>query len=98
MRTRLIAMFAIALLMLLAPAAYAQEGDAGSVTVVHGIPDTPVDVYVNGDLTLEDFEPGTVTDPLDLPAGSYDIEIFAEGEGPDGDPAIEAAGGAPEAL
>ena len=85
MRTRLIAMFAIALLMLLAPAAYAQEGDTGSVTVVHGIPDTPVDVYVNGDLTLEDFEPGTVTDPLDLPAGSYDIEIFAAGADPEAD-------------
>jgi hypothetical protein len=29
-------------------------------------------VYVNGDPTLEGFEPGTITDPLELPAGFYD--------------------------
>lgn len=91
MRTRLIALFAIALLMLLAPAAYAQEGD-GTVTVVHGVPDTPVDVWVNGDATLEGFEPGTVTDPLELPAGSYDVEIYPAGADPEAeDPVIEGS-------
>ena len=39
----------------------AQDASA-SVVVIHGIPETPVDVYVNDDLTLEDFAPGTVTD------------------------------------
>lgn len=82
MRFRLIALLAAGLLLMLAPAAVAQE-DTGQVTVVHGIPDTPVDVYVNGDLTLEGFEPGTVTDPLELPAGSYELEVFAAGADPE---------------
>jgi hypothetical protein len=69
----------------LAPAAQAADG---TVTVVHGIPGLTVDVYVNGDETLPNFAPGTVTDPLTLPAGSYKIDIFADGEGPGGTPAI----------
>ena len=42
-------------------AAGAQTASGGTVTVLHGIPDLTVDVYVNGDLTLDDFAPGTVT-------------------------------------
>ncbi|GAB3120655.1 DUF4397 domain-containing protein [Glaciibacter psychrotolerans] len=66
-----------------AGAANAAPGDA-SVTVIHGIPDTPVDVYVNDPTAasaplLADFQPGTVTDPLALPAGTYDVTIFAAG-------------------
>lgn len=93
MRTRLIAMLTMALLLLLAPAAYAQEeDDGGTVTVVHGVPDTPVDVWVNGEATLEGFEPGTITDPLDLPAGSYDVEIYPAGADPEAeDPVIQGS-------
>jgi hypothetical protein len=58
------------------PAAYAQEADA-SVVVVHGIPDTPVDVYVDDQLTLDDFTFGTVTDPVSLPAGDHAIAVRA---------------------
>ncbi|MBB5868101.1 hypothetical protein F4553_001480 [Allocatelliglobosispora scoriae] len=50
------------------------------VYVVHGIPATPVDVYVNDKLTLEDFQPGTVAGPLSLPEGSYDIDLTKPGE------------------
>ena len=55
----------------------ASAADTGQVYVVHGIPGLPVDIYVNGALTLDDFEPETVAGPLDLPAGSYDIAITA---------------------
>lgn len=79
MRIRLIALSALALLVLCAPAAQA-SGQTGTVTVVHGIPNGPsgfpVDVYVNGDPVLEDFAPKTVTEPLQLPAGTYDVEVF----------------------
>lgn len=69
-----------------APAA----GDA-SVSVIHGIPDTPVNVFVNGDPTLENFEPGTVAGPLQLPAGDYDITIFpADNTAGTGKPVISA--------
>ena len=62
----------LTLLALPATPAVAQAS-TGTVTVVHGVPDLVVDVYVNGDLTLEDFAPNTVTDPLTLPAGNYDL-------------------------
>lgn len=65
------------------------QATTGTVTVIHGVPGLTVDVYVNGDLTLEDFAPDTVTDPLELPAGDYDIEIFAADADPESDdPAI----------
>ena len=67
-------------------AASAQAGN-GTVTVIHGVPGVTVDVYVNGDLTLEDFAPETVTDPLELPAGDYTVDIRAAGA-PDTDPPI----------
>jgi len=67
------------------------QSDAGTVTVVHGVPGLTVDVYVNGDPTLEDFEPGTITDPLELPAGDYDVEIRPAGEDPESDPAISGS-------
>lgn len=63
----------------------------GTVTVVHGVPGLTVDVYVNGELTLESFEPGSVTDPLELEPGTYDIEIRAAGEPADSDPAISGS-------
>ena len=49
------------------------------VTVIHGIPNTPVDVYVNGKLTLPDFTFGKVAGPLALPAGSYAIAVRPHG-------------------
>src|SRR5687767_7829435 len=49
------------------------------VSVVHGIPGTPVDVYVNGEKTLPDFQPGKVAGPLDLEEGDYDIALTAVG-------------------
>jgi hypothetical protein len=67
------------------------QADEGTVTVVHGVPDLTVDVYVNGDLTLEDFEPGTITDPLTLPAGDYELEVRPADEDPESDPAISGS-------
>ncbi|MFN8178862.1 MAG: DUF4397 domain-containing protein [bacterium] len=60
----------------------------GIVTVVHGVPGLVVDVYVNGALTLPSFAPGTVTDPLTLPEGNYDIAILPAGGTYPGDAVI----------
>lgn len=73
-----------------APAAQAAE-DA-HVSVLHGVPDAVVDVYANGEALLTDFEPGTLTDPVALPGGDYDLLVVAAGDGPDGDPIMEANG------
>lgn len=59
---------------LAAPAA-AQE--TATVYVVHGVPDTPVDVYVDGERAIDDFQPGTVEGPVELPAGEHDLALFA---------------------
>jgi Domain of unknown function (DUF4397) len=67
------------------------QADTATVVVVHGIPDTPVDVYVNGDLTLEDFAFETVTDPLSLPSGSYDLAVRPAGAEPSEAPLLSAA-------
>jgi len=45
--------------------------------VLHAVPDLTVDVWVNGSVLLEDFAPGTLTDPLDLAAGDYEVVITA---------------------
>lgn len=63
----------------LAVAAPAHAANA-KVSVVHGIPGTPVDVYVNGNRTLQNFQPKQVAGPLDLPPGQYDIALTAPGQ------------------
>lgn len=64
--------------------ASAAPGDA-QLSVLHGIPGLTVDVYVNGDETLPDFEFGTLAGPLTLPSGTYAVEIMADGDVPPGD-------------
>lgn len=76
--------------LLLAAPAVAQEGGA-SVRVLHGIPGTPVDVYVNGERALDDFAPKTITDDLGLAAGSYEVAVFpADAADASGTPVISA--------
>jgi hypothetical protein len=61
------------------------------VTVLHALPDFTADVYVNGELTLSGFEPETATDPLELPAGEYTIEIRDVGAAATSKPALKGA-------
>jgi hypothetical protein len=71
----------------------ANAADDATVSVLHAVPGLTVDVYANGEELIPDFEPGTLTDPLSLPAGSYDLQVFADGDSPgNGQPAIEANG------
>ena len=82
-----------ALVALLSPlAAHAgAQGATGTVTVIHGIPGLTVDVYVNNKLTLEDFAPDTVTKPLELPAGTYQIAIRPANAAPDSAPVLSGS-------
>jgi Domain of unknown function (DUF4397) len=70
----------------------AHAADEAHVSILHGVPGAVVDVYVNGDALLTDFEPGTLTDPVALPGGDYDLKVVAAGDGPDGDAIMEANG------
>tara|TARA_R110002124_G_scaffold71034_5_gene190223 strand:- start:14540 stop:15364 length:825 start_codon:yes stop_codon:yes gene_type:complete len=56
--------------------------------VLHAVPGLTVDVYVNGELTLDDFEPGDLAGPLDLPADTYTVAITASDAADDSSPAI----------
>jgi Domain of unknown function (DUF4397) len=67
---------AIGLAVLGALPAAAADSDA-QLSVLHGVPDLVVDVYVNGELTLDDFKPGDLAGPLSLPAGTYSVAITA---------------------
>lgn len=87
--TRPLAVLAVSTGLAAALSAPAQAADA-SVSILHAVPGATVDVYANGDAILEDFEPGTLTDPLTLPEGSYDLKVTAAGAGPGGAAVIEA--------
>lgn len=69
-----------------APAS-AAEGNA-MLSVLHGVPDLTVDVYVNDELTLDDFAPGDLAGPLELPAGTYSVAITASDAADASAPAI----------
>jgi hypothetical protein len=74
----------------------AAAADNASVSVVHGIPKTPVNVFVNGKLTLRNFQPGTLAGPLSLPAGSYQVRVFpAADTAGTGNPVISASAAVP---
>ncbi len=68
-----------------------------SAYVIHGIPgedlglaaDFPVDIALNGTCALTGFTFGTVTDPIELTPGVYDIKIgLANAENPCSEPAV----------
>jgi Domain of unknown function (DUF4397) len=78
---------AIAAAIAFAGPAQAAEGDA-QLSVLHGVPGLTVDVWVNGDRTLDDFTPGSLAGPLALPPGAYELAITASDAADASAPAI----------
>ncbi len=80
----------------LAPAAFAavpaHAAAEATVSILHAVPGATVDVYANGKALLTNFKPGTLTDPLMLPEGTYDLKVTAAGAGAGGAAVIEAKG------
>ncbi|WP_062209721.1 DUF4397 domain-containing protein [Demequina oxidasica] len=70
-----------------APAMAVDDGKA-ELSVLHGIPDLTVDVYVNGDLTLDDFKPGDMGGPLQLAPDTYSVAITAADAADDSAPVL----------
>ncbi len=89
MRTRLLAGSVAGLALVLAGAlpASAADGDA-SLSVLHGVPGLTVDVWVNGERTLDDFKPGDLAGPLMLKPGTYTVAITASDAADASSPAI----------
>lgn len=69
------------------PASAATAGTA-SLAVLHGVPDLTVDVWVDGERTLDDFTPGTLAGPLDVPAGAHTLVVTAADAADTSTPAI----------
>ena len=90
MRTSLIAGAAAGTLLAagFAAPALAVEDDVAEVSVLHGIPDTPVDVYVDGANTIDDFQPGDLAGPLDLAPGTYEVALTATDAADDSEPVL----------
>ncbi len=69
----------------------AAAADTATVYAVHGIPDTPVDVYVDGALAINDFQPTKVAGPLSLPAGTHKIDLTAADATDDSKPILSTS-------
>ncbi len=86
MKRTLIGLTAVLVAALLAAPAGAQS--PAEVTLVHGIPDLTADVWFNGELTVSNFEPMDITEPISLAAGDYEVEIRPAGASPESDPVV----------
>lgn len=91
------AVFAGALLvpaaLIAAPATAAEDA---TVSVLHAIPEGSgadiVDIYAGDALLIDNFTPGSL-ETLTVPAGTYDLGVFADGATPaDSDAVLSAAG------
>lgn len=78
---KLLLLVLVALLMLAALPAAAQDEGTVRVRVAHFSPDTPaVDIYVDGRPSdIVDIEFGTITDWVELPAGEYTLSVVPPG-------------------
>lgn len=80
-KATLIVTFLALLTLLLVPAA-AQDGGSVRIRVAHFSPDTPaVDVFVNGDAAITGLAFPSVTDFIELPAGTYEVAVAPAGAG-----------------
>jgi hypothetical protein len=70
------AILAAVLVLAFAVPASAQGGPAARVRAFHNSPDTPaVDIYVNGVKTLSDVTYSTLSDYLEVPRGTYNVQV-----------------------
>jgi hypothetical protein len=92
MKKTLIVMGLIVAIMALMVAPAFAAGEA-MVRVTHASPDAPaVDVCVNGSVAFANLAFGQTTDYAKLPAGSYDVQVYAAGSNCQGTPVIDAKG------
>lgn len=81
MKLRKLTVLTLAVMLMvlsIVPTTFAQS--TARVRVLHASPDAPaVDVYVNGNKTLTNVPFFTASDYLDLPAGSYRVQVTPTG-------------------
>jgi hypothetical protein len=70
-------------------AAPAQE-PTGLVTLVHAVRGLTADIYLDGSVVLETFQPERTTDPLPIPAGDHLVEVRSAGLAASSEPLLSA--------
>ena len=73
------------IILLVASLAALPAVSAADVYVAHGVPGADVDIYVNGDLLLDNFMYTQIEGPVPVPGGDYLIEVFLTGADPNVD-------------
>jgi hypothetical protein len=68
----------------------AQAPPTATVVIVHGLRGFTADLYVDGKLLINTFQPERSTDPMPVPAGHHLVEIREAGAAPDAPPAVTA--------
>ncbi|MDY7104539.1 MAG: DUF4397 domain-containing protein [Actinomycetota bacterium] len=63
--------------------ATAQSGSR--LTLVHGLPNTDIDAYLDDTLLVEGLAPESITDPQSLRSGEHELEVFEAGADPEED-------------
>jgi len=98
-RLRKAGVIAAALALPLAAIAVASPASAApkaTVSVLHAIPAgmgaDVVDVYAGSALLIDNFTPGTLK-TVKVPGGTYDLGVYADGEGPGNGTAVLSANG-----
>jgi hypothetical protein len=61
-----------------------------SVVILHGLPGFTADIYLDGELLLDGFEPTAVAGPLRVDPGTYHVDIREVGAESDSAPALSA--------
>jgi len=96
-RLRTTGVLAVALIIPLAAVSAAPPATAeamATVSVLHAIPAGKgadvVDVYAGSAMLIDNFTPGTL-ETLQVPAGTYDLAVFADGQGPGNGTAVLSA-------
>jgi hypothetical protein len=51
-----------------------------AVQLLHGLPGTDVDAYLDGEAVAASFEAGTIAGPIELAPGSHDLQLFASAD------------------
>jgi hypothetical protein len=77
-----------------ARAADAQTG-TGTVTLVHGVRGLVADIYLDGKLALQVFQPERTAGPLQIPAGPHTVEVRPTGAAATSAPLLSATANIP---
>lgn len=73
-----------ALVMALGVSGVVAQSDSAMVRIVHASPDAPaVDIWINGEIAIENLAFGEATDYVSLPGGDYDAVVTPAGSGAD---------------